>query len=92
MHYQEGQDRNQMYVTSLEEMVAADRWARIVDLFVECMPLNDFGFKNMELNKEDDQVIIPPQVGYGGPVDLQASEPRSGCASPKPVGHGSQRG
>ena len=52
MHYQEGQDRNQMFVTSMEEMVAADSWARIVDLFVDAMPLEDFGFKNMELNKE----------------------------------------
>lgn len=52
MHYQEGQDRNQMFVTSMEEMVAADSWARIVDLFVDSMPLEDFGFKNMELNKE----------------------------------------
>ena len=52
MHYQEGQDRNQMFVTSMEEMVAADSWARIVDLFVDSMPLEDFGFKNMDLNKE----------------------------------------
>ena len=52
MHYQEGQDRNQMFVTSMEEMVSADSWARIVDLFVDAMPMEDFGFKNMELNKE----------------------------------------
>ena len=41
-----------MFVTSMEEMVTADSWARIVDLFVDAMPLEDFGFKNMELNKE----------------------------------------
>lgn len=52
MHYQEWQDRNQMFVTSLEEMVSRDSWARIVDLFVSTMPLEDFGFANMELNKE----------------------------------------
>ena len=52
MHYQEGQDRNQMFVTSLEEMVKKDSWARIVDLFVDAMPLEDFGFANMELNRE----------------------------------------
>lgn len=52
MHYQEGQDRNQMFVTSLEEMVSPDSWARIVDLFVSAMPLEDFGFANMELNRE----------------------------------------
>ncbi len=52
MHYQDGQDRNQMFVTSMEEMVAADSWARIVDLFVDSMSLGDFGFMNMELNKE----------------------------------------
>lgn len=34
MHYEEGQDRNLMFVASMEEMVSTDSWARIVDLFV----------------------------------------------------------
>lgn len=52
MHYHEGQDRNQMFVTSMEELVAADSWARIMDLFVDAMALKELDFKNMELNRE----------------------------------------
>jgi len=51
MHYQEGQDRNQMFMTSMEELVDQDSWARIVDLFVDAMPIKEFGFTHVELNK-----------------------------------------
>ncbi len=52
MHYHQGRDRNQAFITSLEELVGQDSWARIVDLFVDAMPINEFGFKNSRLNKE----------------------------------------
>ena len=113
MHYQDGQDRNQMFVISMEEMVAADsclsrlsvtmREARIVDLFGNArfpqlggmevcgtskqvnhysgwasMPLEDFGFKNMELNKEDSRSMPKAQ----GPLDLEVSEPQQRMGEP----------
>lgn len=52
MHYQEGVDRNQLFMTSLEELVPDDSWARIVDLFVDIMPISELGFANSELKKE----------------------------------------
>ena len=78
MHYQEGQDRNQIYMTCMEEMVALDSWARVVDIFVDSMPLEEFGFKNMELNKEDERTIPKGE----GPVDLQVREPRQRVGEP----------
>ena len=81
MHYQEGQDRNQMFVTSLEEMVKDDSWARIVDLFVDSIPLEDFGFANMELKKEDERT--GPAVRQDeGPGNLRVSEPRQWVGQP----------
>ncbi len=42
------------------------------------MPLEDFGFKNMELNKEDSQTIPKDE----GPVDLRVREPRQRMGKP----------
>jgi hypothetical protein len=39
MHYQRGKDRGQVFMTSLEEMVDPESWARIVDLFVDALPI-----------------------------------------------------
>lgn len=52
MDYISGSDRNQMQFFALEEMVAADSWARIIDLFVDVLPLQDLGFKHASLQKE----------------------------------------
>lgn len=52
MHYQEGQDRNQVFLTSLDELLPDDSWARLVDEIVDAIPLDHFGFKNMTLKKE----------------------------------------
>ena len=42
------------------------------------MPLEDFGFKNMELNREDSQTIPKDE----GPVDLRVREPRQRMGKP----------
>mgnify|MGYP001605440165 CR=1 FL=1 len=60
-----------MFMTSMEELVDQDSWARIVDLFVDAMPIKEFGITHVELNKEDDR-SIQPEVDEG-PGDLQAS-------------------
>ena len=52
MDYISGNDRNQMQFFALEEMVAQDSWARIIDLFVDILPLKELGFKHTDLRKE----------------------------------------
>ena len=74
MHCQEGVDRSQIFMTSLEELVPGDSWARLVDLFVDSMPINELGFANLELNKEDERAI--PAGWDESPVDFQARELR----------------
>lgn len=52
MDYISGSDRNQMQFFALEEMVAQDSWARVIDLFVDMLPMKELGFKHTELRKE----------------------------------------
>lgn len=52
MHYQKGKNRTQLFMASMEDWVAEDSWARIVDIFVDALPLKELGFTNSELNKE----------------------------------------
>lgn len=52
MDYISGNDRNQMQFFALEELVGQESWARIVDLFVDQLPLQDLGFKHAALQKE----------------------------------------
>jgi len=44
MDFIQGFDRNQLQMMSFEEFVSSDSWARVVDLFVDILPLNDLGF------------------------------------------------
>lgn len=52
MHHIEDIDRNQMSFIALEELVDQNSWARLVDIFVDCLPLSKLGFKNGELQEE----------------------------------------
>ena len=54
MHYQQGSDRDQVFMTSLDQMVDEDSFARIIDLFVDAMPIEDLGFKHASLKRADD--------------------------------------
>ncbi len=40
MDYIQGFDRNQLQMISYDEFVKQDSWARVVDLFVECLPMD----------------------------------------------------
>ena len=44
MDFQQGFDRHQLQIIDYNSMVSADSWARIVDLFVEILPLKELGF------------------------------------------------
>jgi transposase len=52
MDHIEGIDRNQISIFALEEMVAKDSWARLIDVFVDALPLDDLGFKGVETAEE----------------------------------------
>jgi transposase len=45
MDFIQGFDRQQLQMMSFEEYVKPDSWARVVDLFVDILPLKDLGFK-----------------------------------------------
>lgn len=62
MDYISGVDRNQMQFFSLEEMVAEDSWARVIDTFVDLLPLKELGFKHSSLQKEGRPPYSPSQL------------------------------
>jgi len=45
MDFIQGFNRNQLQMMSFDEFVAHDSWARVVDLFVDILPLSDLGFQ-----------------------------------------------
>lgn len=47
MDFIQGFDRDQLQMISYNDMVASDSWARIVDLFVEIIPLDELGFQDI---------------------------------------------
>ncbi len=51
MDFINGFDRNQLLMMDFEAAVSHDSWARIVDLFVEILPLDELGFTQV-LNQE----------------------------------------
>jgi transposase len=51
MDFIQGIDRNQLFMMDLEANVANDSWARVVDWFVDSLPLGNLGFKDT-LNDE----------------------------------------
>jgi transposase len=46
MEFIQGFDRDQLQMISYNQLVSQDSWARIVDLFVDILPLKELGFKN----------------------------------------------
>ncbi len=51
MDFVQGINRDQLVMMDFEANVASDSWARIVDLFVDMLPIEDLGFSDM-LNEE----------------------------------------
>ena len=47
-HVEQRLDRNQITSFALEQMVAKESWVRVVDLFVEVLPLSELGFLNVD--------------------------------------------
>lgn len=51
MDFIKGFDRNQLQMISFDEFVKQDSWARIVDLFVACLPIDTLGFKHQHASQ-----------------------------------------
>jgi transposase len=51
MDFIQGFDRNQLVMMDFEANVAPDSWARVVDWFVDMLPMEKLGFKDV-LNSE----------------------------------------
>lgn len=52
MHHKQGEDRNQMFMFSLESSIASDSFVRVVDAFVDAIDLKTFGFAHVECEEE----------------------------------------
>ena len=52
MLHKQGEERNQMFMFSLESAIASDSFVRVVDVFVESIYLKSFGFAHVECHDE----------------------------------------
>ena len=52
MQHKIGKDRNQFQIIAIEQLVQDNSWARVIDLFVDLLPLVELGFKHSILQKE----------------------------------------
>jgi len=52
MQHKQGEERNQMFMFSLESAIAADSFVRVVDIFVDAIDLKSFGFSHVECHEE----------------------------------------
>ena len=52
MQHIQGEDRNQMFMISLESTISPDAFVRVIDAFVDAIDLKSFGFKHIESNEE----------------------------------------
>lgn len=52
MHHVKGQQRNQLQLICLEQMVAQDSFVRLIDLFVDAIDFKSFGIKHVTTKEE----------------------------------------
>ncbi|MCZ2248215.1 MAG: transposase, partial [Bacteroidia bacterium] len=52
MKYIIGKNRNQVEFYSLEELIEQDNEVRLIDLFVDSLPLGEFGFSESKQNEQ----------------------------------------
>ena len=62
MDYVPKSSRNQIQFLSINQMVSDDSWARIVDLFVDCISFEEIKFKHSALNKEGRPPFAPSDM------------------------------
>jgi len=52
MQHKQGENRNQMFMFSLESAISSDSFVRVVDAFVDAVDLKSFGFAHVECEEE----------------------------------------
>jgi transposase len=52
MQHIQGEDRDQMFMFSLESAIATDSFVRVVDAFVDAIDLKSFGFSHVDCEEE----------------------------------------
>lgn len=62
MQYQVKHNRQQIEMICLEQLVAADSFARVVDAFVDVLDFDQLNFTNHQLNKEGQQPYHPSDM------------------------------
>ncbi len=72
-----GEDRNQFQIIALEQLVPENSWARVIDLFVDLLPLVDLGFKHSTLQSEGrppyDPAMLLKLYLYGYKYSIRSS-------------------
>ena len=63
MQHKQGENRNQMFMFSLESAIAPDAFVRVVDAFVDVIDLKSFGFAHVEC-EEEGRPPYPPSALY----------------------------
>jgi len=74
-----------MHFFALEEMVAEDPWARVIDIFVDILPLKEPGFRHTSLQKEgrppyDPSLLLKIYMGHQNKI-LQMNKNNLQCTS-----------
>ena len=49
INYIVGENRNQVRMTTLDQLIAPNSWARIINLFMDILPINELGVKHVKL-------------------------------------------
>lgn len=60
MQFIQGQQRQQIYFATLEDLVAADNPVRLIDAFIDKLGLQQLGFAKTSPNSECRPVFAPP--------------------------------
>jgi len=62
MQYIQGLDRNQMFMLSLEEAISQDSFVRALDVFVDLMDMESFGFTHTHCKEEGRPAYHPADM------------------------------
>jgi hypothetical protein len=86
MKFIQGLNRNQtaLFPISLEQFIDQDNEVRLIDLFVESLPLEDFGFK-MEFPENDRPLLSTLMASSNDNGDSVTSLPKSTNKGTKPT-------
>lgn len=72
-----GEDRNQFQIIYLEQLVPENSWARVIDLFVDLLPLAELGFKHSTTQNEGrppyDPAMLLKLYLYGYKYSIRSS-------------------